>query len=362
LILIFSLSRDQGTNNVVSWLDRYGQKFVRINDDEEPQDMPAVRIEMDNEDLRFHVDGNWHSLADVSAVWYRKGSFWFPQQTQPPIFPDDPALTRLMEKKLTAENRIAAEYFHHLVRHKGIRVLGNPFLDDPNKLVVMHEARQLGLKVPVFEIVNRLSERHLANPTDYITKSASDGVYLWDVDELHRGYFTYTECLGEVLQAGPADGELPLSHIQEKIRKQFEIRTFYLDGNFVSSAIFSQKDPQTATDYRKYNTVTPNRNVPVALPDEVAAKLHALFRKLELNTGSVDLIVDEDGEWIVLEINPVGIFGGMAAVCNYNIDQVIAKWLCGEEVDDWRFENGADTRPNQVLAAGLPDHLLQDHS
>jgi ATP-GRASP peptide maturase of grasp-with-spasm system len=360
LILIFSVSRDQGTNAVVSWLDRYGRKTVRINDDE--PGMPPVRIEMDNSDLRFEVDGQCYSTADIAAIWYRKGSFWFPETSEAPEFPNDPALSRLIDKKLLAENRVAAEYFHHLVRDKGIRVLGNPFLNDPNKLIVLHEAKRLGLKVPSFDVINRLSERHLADPTHYITKAISDGVYLWDVDDLHRGYFSYTECLGDALATGGAGEPLPLSMVQEKIRKRFEIRTFFLDGTFVSSAIYSQDDPQTTTDYRKYNTVTPNRNVPMVLPDEIAFKLAALFARLELNTGSVDMIVDSDGDFVLLEINPMGIFGGLMSVCNYSVDQAIAKWLCGEAVDDWRFENGDDVRPNQVVAAGVSDHVLQDNS
>jgi len=340
LILIFSLSRDQATNGVIPWIDRYGGEFLRINDDE-PEDPPA-RIEMDNADVRFRVGGRWYSTSEISAVWYRKGSFWFPDPLHEPDFPDDPALTALMARKLKRENLIAGQYFHHLVKHKGIKVLGNPFLGDPNKLILLHEADKLGLKVPKFDVTNRLNDCHLASPSAYITKSLSDGVYLWDVEGIRRGYFTYTEELSEVLAVGNADGDIPLSLVQEKIAKTFEIRAFYLDGAFVSSAIYSQGDPQTAIDYRKYNQIRPNRNVPMALPRDVEEKLSALFRKLELNTGSVDMIVDTAGEFVLLEINPVGIYGGMTSVCNFSIDQAIARWLCGGKEDDWRLALAAD--------------------
>jgi ATP-GRASP peptide maturase of grasp-with-spasm system len=357
VILIFSLSRDQGTNGVVAWLDRYGREFVRINDDE--PGIPQVRIEMDNDEIRFCVDGKWYSGSDISAIWYRKGIFWFPEDTQAPQFDGQTALNALLERKLRAEGKIAAQYFHYLMRDRGVRVLGNPFLGDPNKLIVLHEARRLGLKVPAFDVVNRLTVRHRGNATGYVTKALSDGVYLWDNDHAQRGYFPYTEELAQVMEAGDADGAIPLSLLQERIEKKFEIRSFFLDGMFASAAIYSQEDAQTAVDHRKYNEIRPNRMVPISLPDDVAEKLSALFAKLELNTGSVDMIVDKDGEFVFLEINPVGIYGGMSAQCNFNLDRAVARWLCGGEYGDWaipdRDVEGADAKS----AARLSDHLFQ---
>ena len=240
-----------------------------------------------------------------------------------------------------------------------MRVLGNPEMTEPNKLIVLHRAKRLGLKVPAFEVLNCLSDRHLSQPHLFVTKAISDGIYLWDLDEMHRGYFSYTEDLAEVIAAGDLDEFFPLSLIQEKVTKSFEVRSFYLDGTFASAAIYSQSDAQTATDYRKYNPTKPNRNVPMRLPDEVAAKLAALFDELGLNTGSVDMIVDAAGDFVLLEINPVGIWGNLSTRCNYNIDEAVAKWLAGKADDDWRRKTHAGTWPNQLVASGLSDHLLQ---
>ena len=73
----------------------------------------------------------------------------------------------------------------------------------------------------------------------------------------------------------------------------------------------------------------------MVLPDDVARKLRLLFDRLEMNTGSIDMIVDKNGEFVFLEINPFGVYGGMSAICNYNIDQAIAGWLCGEVENEW---------------------------
>jgi len=333
LILIFSNTRDQATNNVVPWLDRFGASWVRVNNDE-LQGKP-FEVTLRHGDLEVSAGGEQFSIHDVSGIWYRKGSFWFTRPAESVPFGGDPALNRLIESTLADETRTAARYFHHLVRDLGIRALGNAIVGDPNKLVVLHEAVRAGLKIPAYEVTGVLGDHHLANPSRYITKALSDSIYLWDLDEAQRGYFSYTEDLETVLKEGSDSRAIPLSLIQEKIDKSFEIRTFYLDGKFVSTAIYSQEDDQTSVDYRKYNAITPNRNVPIVLPEDVSERLKNLFDRLEMNTGSVDLIVDQSGEFIFLEINPFGVYGGMSAICNYNIDKAIASWLCGGIENEW---------------------------
>jgi ATP-GRASP peptide maturase of grasp-with-spasm system len=334
LILIFSISRDQATNGVVPWLDYLGCPYIRLNDDEPPPG--DFSYELTNTGFRFRWKGRWRDASEVSAVWYRKGSFFFPQPHRaPPAFEGQPALNEVLAGKLKSEPRAAARYFHELVRAASIRTLGNAILGDPNKLVVLDRARRCGLSIPSFTISDRINERQRRDPECYVTKAMSDGVYLWDADCALRGYFSYTEQLTEVIDGVADEESIPVSMIQEKIEKNFEVRSFFLDGRFASCAIYSQDDPQTALDHRKYNMEKPNRNLPMVLPGEVSSQLVELFRSLELNTGSVDMIVDTEGRFVFLEINPVGIYGGMQSACNYQIDRAVANWLGGVEDHDW---------------------------
>ncbi|RKH42933.1 grasp-with-spasm system ATP-grasp peptide maturase [Corallococcus sp. AB050B] len=329
VILIFSTVQDPATNDVVPWLARSGREVVRINEDD--PDPGEVAITLGDAGLSFCWRGKWHADADVEAVWYRKGKFWFPGTAQVPDFPGERALADRLESRLRAETDVAKDYFHYLLRARGARVLGNPFLPRLNKLIVLNQAREAGLAIPAFEVVDRLRPEHRAGAADYITKPLSDGVYLWDFDGAQRGYFSYTESLAEVLDESPErDGDpIPLSLIQLKIAKKLEVRTFYLDGEMLSAAIWSQNDPQTAIDYRKYNYRKPNRNVPIELPTGVAAAIDRLFRRIGLNTGSVDLIVDEKDEFVFLEINPTGQYTYVSNMCNFDIDRRIAEWLTG---------------------------------
>jgi pyruvate carboxylase len=97
-----------------------------------------------------------------------------------------------------------------------------------------------------------------------------------------------------------------------------------LKKKFYTMAIFSQLDRQTSTDFRKYNKQKPNRNVPYLLPKNIKNKIIKLMENCNLNTGSIDMIVDKDDNYIFLEINPVGQFGMVSIPCNYFLEREIA--------------------------------------
>ena len=92
-------------------------------------------------------------------------------------------------------------------------------------------------------------------------------------------------------------------------------------------AIFSQKNEGTVVDFRKYTDGNPQRKVPYKLPKSEEKKLIALMEELDLNTGSIDIIVDINNNYIFLEVNPVGQFGMTSVPCNYYLERKIAKTL-----------------------------------
>lgn len=239
------------------------------------------------------------------------------------------AVSKNLTSKILAEIRVTKEYCYHMIHKAGIRTLGNPRIPNPNKLIVLEIAASLGLSVPETYVSNQLPAEVGSAPEKFITKSMSDGIFLWDYDIGHKGYFTYTEEISTVHLRDSLQETLTPSLIQKKIDKEFEIRSFYLDGKFYSCAIISQNDKQTSVDYRKYNFQNQNRNIPIKLPEDISIKLKKLFSILDLNTGSVDLIVDKRGEYYFLEINPSGQWGRMSDVCNYGLDEIIANWLMG---------------------------------
>jgi glutathione synthase/RimK-type ligase-like ATP-grasp enzyme len=92
-------------------------------------------------------------------------------------------------------------------------------------------------------------------------------------------------------------------------------------------SIFSQNDEQTKVDFRDYNIERPNRTVPYKLPKDIEDKLSLFMSRMELDTGSIDIIVTPDMEYVFLEVNPVGQYGMTSLPCNYYLDEKIAKCL-----------------------------------
>ena len=111
---------------------------------------------------------------------------------------------------------------------------------------------------------------------------------------------------------------------QRMIEKEFELRIFFLNNTFYASAIFSQIDNQTKTDFRNYNDCKPNRTPPYKLPVKIQNKLSILMSKLTLNSGSIDLIVTPLGKYVFLEVNPIGQFAQVSIPCNYYLEKIMA--------------------------------------
>jgi glutathione synthase/RimK-type ligase-like ATP-grasp enzyme len=115
--------------------------------------------------------------------------------------------------------------------------------------------------------------------------------------------------------------------VQEHIRKIADLRIFYLDGKIFSTAIFSQNDPQTRIDFRRYNDENPNRIQPFKLPDAEEDKIRQLMKKLDYKTGSIDYIYSCDKRFVFLEINPIGQYGFISGGANLFLNKEIAQYF-----------------------------------
>lgn len=328
MILIFATSRDVSSSKVVRQLHDLGETAVlRINHDD-PERRP-VEIDLGDESLRLRYGEVVVELGEIRAVWYRKGNFWFDNLVGPPIeIEGHPGLSSTLNAKLANEDARARDYFHHLLATR-TRTLGHAKQGQFGKLVNLSLARAVGLSTPASIVSNRRDAFLLPARAGVrlVSKAMSDGVYAFDFEKAN-GYTSYTEQL-QADRLATLPSHIPLSLAQHQIEKEYELRIFFLDGDFYSAAIFSQADSATAVDYRKYNYARPNRMVPYQLPQDIEQKLRELFRRLQLNTGSVDMIVDRDGSHCFLEINPSGQYEGIAELCNLDLNRRIADWLVG---------------------------------
>ncbi|QMU28192.1 grasp-with-spasm system ATP-grasp peptide maturase [Adhaeribacter radiodurans] len=325
MICIFSTSLDQSTTEVIRWLHYLGKKdVIRVNYNDR-----NIRICLDITEGQFSFKWNEKLvyLNDIEAVWYRKGKNWLCDQFFSVTVEDRASFTSYFNNKLKNEEARLTEYLHYIIENT-VPALGSSTKGNLNKLVVLAMAKATGLLIPDFYITNYREgvEKVFRQLPDLITKSMSDGLYLFDTIEKSTGYFSYTEKLnknGTTL----LPEQISPSFLQKNIHKKYEVRVFFLENTCYSMAILSQNDEQTKTDYRKYNEKKPNRYVPYKLPRELDQKIKLLFKKLDLNTGSVDLMIDQQDNAYFLEINPVGQFGMLSDPCNYFLEKQVALHL-----------------------------------
>jgi ATP-GRASP peptide maturase of grasp-with-spasm system len=328
MILIISDERDSSTNAVISWINHFGYKWLRINPE---TDIEFIDLKFsDNENLQFRLRKNgseWIYLNDIKSVWYRRGE----------IKPSNFNLNTILNPSLNFNHKIKAEIGFKLKRevNKIIEFIyaalaekpsvGNFQTAEVNKLLSLHMAKKAGLRIPSTLISTNKEELTKFNDKNasLITKSISEAIYL---QIGHDYYCNYTEVLGKGFIDNMPDTFFP-SLIQTKLEKAYELRIFYLRGSFYSMAIFSQTDSQTSVDFRKYNDQKPNRTVPFKLPGDIAGRLNLFMKSMNLNTGSIDMIVTKDKEYIFLEVNPVGQFGMVSGPCNYSLEKEIATCL-----------------------------------
>lgn len=324
MICIFSTAVDLSTTDVIRWLHHLGvRELIRVNS-QDPKPGNRIRLDVSEGTFSFQLGGRTFRLQDIDAVWYRKGKHWLCDQFFPVSVADHARFSAYLNLKLKSEEATLSEYLHHLIAGR-VPVLGSATRGNLNKLLVLEAARQVGLRTPAFAVTNHRQgvQEALRQSPALITKALSDGLYFFEETQAGTGYFSYTEKLRPEQAAGLPE-QLSPSLLQTQIEKKYEVRVFFLEDTCYSMAILSQSDEQTKVDFRRYNERKPNRYLPFLLPAPMEKKIRKLFKKLALNTGSVDLLVDRQDDFYFLEINPVGQFGMVSAPCNYFLEKQIA--------------------------------------
>lgn len=326
MILIFSIYNDYSTTQVCEWLRHKNQTYIRINGNKEESAFVSANTEED--EYIFLHNGHSINLGEVSSVWYRKsglsamnfkadydvedGEFFFENNRS--------VLANTVKNEITTLSDYLHWYFEQ-VPHLGKR--SNATL---NKIIVLSQAKAVGLKVPECHILTKKQDLIdlLNRKEELITKALKDGIYEFNPN---HAYYTYTERITMANVSAYPDVFAP-TLFQSLIKKKFELRVFILQHQFYSMAIFSQENEETKIDSRKGDSKDLGRRIPFNLPTEIKTKLMSLMNELDLNTGSADIVVDEDDNYIFLEINPVGQFSMVSDPCNYYLEKEVAEFLC----------------------------------
>ncbi|MCF2220967.1 grasp-with-spasm system ATP-grasp peptide maturase [Chryseobacterium sp. PS-8] len=300
MILIISNNNDRTTIQVMRWLSRINKKFICIREDN------TFQVKVQNKRIYLESHNSQFFLDEITSIWYRRGGLRFKRHKY-----ENPSVNMHMNE---AQHWLEDYVMQTLESKKHINKQSNCHV---NKLLVLEQAQNVGLDVPEFYLAENTDNVILGKT---ITKSITGNVIIESLDE-DLGGIMYTK----VIEVAEKE-DFFITFFQEKIDKDFEIRSFYLNGKIFSMAIFSQNDDQTKIDFRKYNIEKPNRNVRYNLPKEIEEKIRRLMENLDLNCGSLDFM-KSGNNYYFLEVNPIGQFGNVSLDCNYYLEKEIADYL-----------------------------------
>ncbi|MBL3548369.1 grasp-with-spasm system ATP-grasp peptide maturase [Chryseobacterium sp. KMC2] len=300
MILIISNNGDTTTTQVIKYLSAMRKPFIRVHEDE------FFEIKTDKKRIYMVSERHQFFLDEITSTWYRRGRLKFKRLS----YDNDSINIHMDETQHWLEDYVIKT----LESKKTINKQTNSHV---NKLFVLEQAQKAGLNVPKYFLAENTDEV-VVNTT--ITKAITENVILDSINK-YSDAIIYTSIIEEKEKEN-----FFITFFQEKIEKDFEIRSFYLSGKTWSTAIISQSDEQTKTDFRKYNYKKPNRKVPYQLPESIEQKTHQLMELLDLNCGSIDFI-KSGNTFYFLEVNPLGQFLGLSTACNYSLEKEIAQYL-----------------------------------
>jgi ATP-GRASP peptide maturase of grasp-with-spasm system len=314
ILFLSSDSFEQGTDPIIDWLIYYKADFVKLT---------VSDIYNENADVKFDskkklfIYKGLDITQHVNVVCYRR----FLREVQ--FVDTNSRFVDQLNRELNDELKDLTGFMFHLLKDKVW--FPSPELISVNKLNVLSIAEENGLRVPWSQVLTQkddLREFQSFCPGGLITKPIKHSSYFISGDQT---YFMYVKTItDEFIEAIPEC--FPPTLFQEKIKGSYEIRTFYLDGDFYSSAVLVEVEDREIDIKQSFDTSLAHW-VPYTLPPSVEEKLDRTMKAIGLNTGSIDLIKTGEGDFIFLEVNPVGQYGASSFRCNYSLEKRIAEWL-----------------------------------
>lgn len=325
-IIIFSDKHDYSTLKVAEYLQYRGENVIRINPEDTVECNFHVAIANERKPaIQFSINGASITLNNTKSIWFRRGGFSFKKIDRTEMIREVDKLYPQINQYFKDEQHTLNSFIYSAFMESDIKVLGNPFVFNTNKLDVLRKAAFLGLDIPYTLITTDKSQvNKLINEKKLLVTKAIQDNFNPVLSE--EGYGLLTETIDENLSSQLPSSFFP-SLFQERLNKKYDIRIFYLDGTFYAVAILSQENKQTATDFRNYDPRNPNRKNIFTLPHKIKEQLTALLKQLSLNTASIDMVLTRDDKYVFIEINPVGQYDMVGKPMNFHLDKKIALWL-----------------------------------
>jgi ATP-GRASP peptide maturase of grasp-with-spasm system len=326
MVLILSDNLDPSTNRVIDWLNYLHIKWFRVN---ESDTIRIINIEFNGNavsQIRLLVNDTTEiDLIQIKSYWYRRGFLNTKHYFRGTAVINEPSVAKQIKASLIDDDKNIITFIHQYLKSSKVNI--NSFLTASNdKTNYLLQASLCGLAIPdsiICDNQDELSTFFNKHEGKVICKSINEGF-----SAKVNGFVYYNQTnLVSSSDVQNCDKSFFPSLFQKNIDKFIELRIFYIHGEFYAMAIFSQQNEKTRIDFRNYDRENPNRNLPYQLPKDIEEKLNKFMNTIDMNCGSIDMILTNDNEYIFLEVNPVGQFSMVSIPCNYYLEKRIAEIL-----------------------------------
>lgn len=317
IILLLTHSEDFFTiDRVFSALLARGVQPIRIDTDLFPVEIELTAEfsnALDRSKYRLNYGEYSINTEDVQAVWLRR--LWQPRLS--------PQLSPQFQAACARESSTTLNNFWDSLRHARWVDPIDLIQSAENKLRQLRIATEIGLQIPRTIVTNspdRVREFYTSVGGEMVAK------LLTTLSTQMQGssFFLYTSRVNpDDLLAADALRHSPMV-FQQLIPKRREFRVICVGESVFVGALDAAKYADKTVDWR---TSTEAQWEIGSLPDFVVKQLQTMLAHLGLTFGAFDLIETPDGEYIFLEINPVGEWGMLERDLDYPIADTIAKLL-----------------------------------
>lgn len=309
MISVISEAGDVSSNEVIEYLLSLNKKFKRFN----VEDQSSLTISIDDNTLNLPFKNTFHRRARLNTL---------SNNHKNSIFRD----------YLKNEENPVIKSLEYIAKRENHNYVGE-YNDEEqhNKIIDLYLAKHVGLKIPktiVSNIQSDIQAFFYDCNKKVITKCIKYPLNIRFQNSSIVGKNTFFVKQKDIKILSQTNS---LGIYQEYIEKQFEIRVFFYKNEMFPMAIFSQQNKKTKIDYREYDEENPNRYVPYKLPSNIEEKIKLFCVNKNINTGSIDIILDYKDNYIFLENNPQGQFDWVSKSCNYYIEKFIAEDLISHE-------------------------------
>lgn len=191
-----------------------------------------------------------------------------------------------------------------------------------NKIYQLKLAREIGFSIPDSIVTNIYSdslEFYNRNDTNCIVKPIKSGL----IEDKDTPKVIFTNQLKE--KPRKEQIEFSPNFFQAHVKKLYDVRVTMVGENAFAVSIDSQNNADTLVDWRRGEH--PLKHIKIELPDEILKQCISLLKTLNLRFGAIDFILDKNGNFIFLEINPNGQWAWIEKQTGYEISNEIVNLL-----------------------------------